>query len=416
MRKNDSFFSPWTTCKMPAVTTALYPAVKTLISHFFMSNVRALCLCLSLATTIAFAQPIIDSPVLSQLSPNQGLSQATVNSMIIDHDGFLWVATEAGLSRFDGYDVKHIQEASGKFDNESITYLFQGSGKKIWIGTLSSGIYSLNPETGEIKAELSLELRNNPEWAQAVSDMIQLESGELIIALDEQVIQLNEDGSNMRVIFSISDAQLENLDIVRSILIKDDWLYIGMTDGLHVQYMPNGIHKNIPLLKQDSSTRDQRNTKELHLDKDNRLWIGTVGGLYSVPTAQIEGFFKGELDELQTREDLTFRNIWQILDTEDGYYLATDDGLFLLDPEDRSVKHILRLGDARFQVSDEDIKSLVVDSKNNFWMATTSDGAFYWSPKSIGFKNFYARQGGKVALSNDTVYSFYEDRLHTVLL
>jgi ligand-binding sensor domain-containing protein len=39
----------------------------------------------------------------TRLSVEQGLSQSTVQAILQDHVGFLWLGTEEGLNRYDGY-------------------------------------------------------------------------------------------------------------------------------------------------------------------------------------------------------------------------------------------------------------------------------------------------------------------------
>jgi two-component system sensor histidine kinase ChiS len=41
-----------------------------------------------------------------RLSPELGLSHATVYSILQDRQGFLWFATQDGLYRYDGYNFK----------------------------------------------------------------------------------------------------------------------------------------------------------------------------------------------------------------------------------------------------------------------------------------------------------------------
>ena len=44
---------------------------------------------------------------------NEGLPQNTVNSIIKDSYGFMWFATENGLCKFDGYDIRIYKEING---------------------------------------------------------------------------------------------------------------------------------------------------------------------------------------------------------------------------------------------------------------------------------------------------------------
>ena len=44
-----------------------------------------------------------------QLSQQDGLSQNFVRSIMLDHDGFLWVGTKSGISRFDITSLRIIR-------------------------------------------------------------------------------------------------------------------------------------------------------------------------------------------------------------------------------------------------------------------------------------------------------------------
>jgi ligand-binding sensor domain-containing protein len=71
-----------------------------------------------------------------QLSVNDGLSQNSAVSVTQDHEGFLWIATQEGLNRYDG---KEFRIYSKKFiDITQETHLqlgkvFADSKNRIWI-------------------------------------------------------------------------------------------------------------------------------------------------------------------------------------------------------------------------------------------------------------------------------------------
>ena len=43
------------------------------------------------------------------LGVRQGLSSSTVNTMLVDSRGMLWIGTSMGLNRYDGYEVRQFR-------------------------------------------------------------------------------------------------------------------------------------------------------------------------------------------------------------------------------------------------------------------------------------------------------------------
>jgi diguanylate cyclase (GGDEF)-like protein/PAS domain S-box-containing protein len=371
-------------------------------------NQLSLLMLASIISTFGYALPIIQSPVLTQLSPNQDFSQANINNMIVDEDGFLWLATNVGLSRYDGYSILQVSGQDGVMANTAINYIYQDKKRKIWLSTATLGVYSLSPNTGDFKREFSIPQKNNPAGTQTVQQMTQLESGEFLFALNEQIVQSNDDGSNVLTIFSLSDAQIDSNVEIKDISVDDEWLYIAVSDGFYVQHLPSSLNKKIALF--EASSVAQPNINQSYLDSLGKLWLGTAEGLYSLNTNEIQAHFDDNLAQVNIEEQVTYLNIWEIVDTPDGFYLGTDDGLYFFRPDDQSLRHILRLGDSRFQVSGENIKSLVVDTNNNIWMTAGGDKAFYWTPRSLSFSNYYAVPDDLDSLTNDHVLSIYQDQ------
>ena len=68
-----------------------------------------------------------------------GLAGSTVYSMCQDKDGFIWFATENGLSRYDGTHFKNFTVKDGLPDNE-VLLVYADSKSRIWIGTFSNQV------------------------------------------------------------------------------------------------------------------------------------------------------------------------------------------------------------------------------------------------------------------------------------
>lgn len=67
----------------------------------------------------------------------QGLPQDTIRAIAQTTDGYLWLGTDEGLARFDGYDFVTFTKHSGSLPSNSITALSAGKDGSLWIGTPS---------------------------------------------------------------------------------------------------------------------------------------------------------------------------------------------------------------------------------------------------------------------------------------
>src|SRR5689334_8371700 len=62
--------------------------------------------CLLLAASAAAQAP---RPMLfNHLGLDEGLAQLAANAIVQDNAGFIWIGTEEGLDRYDGYGFEHF--------------------------------------------------------------------------------------------------------------------------------------------------------------------------------------------------------------------------------------------------------------------------------------------------------------------
>jgi signal transduction histidine kinase/ligand-binding sensor domain-containing protein len=69
----------------------------------------------------------------------QGLPQDTIRIITQTRDGYLWLGTDEGLARFDGYEFVIFNKANGDLPANSITALTAAPDGSLWIGT-SNGL------------------------------------------------------------------------------------------------------------------------------------------------------------------------------------------------------------------------------------------------------------------------------------
>ncbi|MFT7219429.1 MAG: ligand-binding sensor domain-containing protein [Candidatus Azotimanducaceae bacterium] len=80
---------------------------------------------------------------------SDGLSNTAVLDIVRDSQGFVWVATQSGLNRFDGYEFKsylHQEADENSIGNNHVSALMIAEDEKIWVGT-DSGVYIFDSAT-----------------------------------------------------------------------------------------------------------------------------------------------------------------------------------------------------------------------------------------------------------------------------
>src|ERR1051325_9591508 len=72
-----------------------------------------------------------------QWTQAEGLPQDTVRTIVQTADGYLWIGTDEGLARFDGYRFVVFSRGPGQLPSSAITALCAASDGTLWIGTAS---------------------------------------------------------------------------------------------------------------------------------------------------------------------------------------------------------------------------------------------------------------------------------------
>lgn len=96
---------------------------------------------------------------LQRYSIDQGLSQASVEALAGDDNGFLWIGTQEGLNRFDGQHFTILRNVPGRTDSllsSSIDALAFDARGRLWAGTNDAGLEVLSLRSGERRRITSL--------------------------------------------------------------------------------------------------------------------------------------------------------------------------------------------------------------------------------------------------------------------
>ena len=355
--------------------------------------------------------PLLSEPTFLRVSTEQGLSQDSVNALLIDNEGFLWLATYDGLNRYDGYRAESIAGLDNEFQNVPIQILFQDSKGYMWVGSDSNGVFQFNLQTGEANKIVAIENVADSNFLQRNSQILEDQQGNIWIVLEQSIIKYSYQNESIETVVQINETDANESGGIRWILLQDSILFMATEQALVGVDIETGKRKTIDYLQTETPNAYKLNSKFLYYD-NQRLWIGTVEGLYSLPMQQTQAYVQGQVELPQSTTHVSNRNIWRFVKAQNGlFYLATDQGLYSYDQQTTQLQHLFLPTDSRENLASDILKEITIDQSQNFWLGSASDGALYWSPTTTVFTNIFNTRGGRVnkVLSSNDVWSIYNE-------
>ncbi|MEJ8843338.1 two-component regulator propeller domain-containing protein [Lacibacter sp. H375] len=324
-----------------------------------MSKNKALllsCICLFTWLSIATAQEDIN---FTTLTTKDGLSSNNVNAIIKDRYGFMWFATDDGLNRFDGANIKvyrNKQTDSTSLQANEILSLHEDKEGDLWVGT-SSGSLSLYNR----KKDAFFNFPSKPA---------------------ENAIRNN-------VILSLCTDFQGNL-------------WIGHYDGISIMDKKT---QRISDFTTGNRSRFKQHCNILFEDSKHRMWIGTSAGLFQYirETNTLTPFLYSANDPAS----LSNNHVLSITEDKAGnIWIGTNDGLNILNGNGKEFTRFKHIEGTRQTINSNVIYSLVTDESSKLWIGT-SKGLNILDTKTKHFTGYTFDPRNKNGLSSNSIRCAY---------
>ncbi|WP_291860722.1 two-component regulator propeller domain-containing protein [Marinilabilia sp.] len=95
---------------------------------------------------------------IPRLTIADGLSNNSITAVFQDNYGFLWIGTEDGLNRYDGYKYityRHNPSEKYSISGNHIQCIVQDQDNNLWVGTRNNGLSRLDYSTGQFTSFLA---------------------------------------------------------------------------------------------------------------------------------------------------------------------------------------------------------------------------------------------------------------------
>ncbi|GET28744.1 two-component regulator propeller domain-containing protein [Prolixibacter sp. SD074] len=323
----------------------------------------------------------------SNISTRRGMSSNWVTSLCRDSDGFIWVGTNRGLNRFDGYDIATFEYRTGDSTSISDNYISciaEDDNSNLWVGTRNGvNIKSVDEENFH---QISLFNYN----AFNCNDINNI--GAIYVAHDSTVYLGTHEGfftyRNGTFRHHLIDSTRFSAHVNNVMSFAEDIqgnIWMGTFTRNLICYRPgNGAIESIPL-PPIYEGKYVNGLQKLFIDNDSLLWIGSQAGLYVYDLRKKK--WQETLNQVLYRE-VGNKVISGIQEDKDGIiWLATDGaGIFLFDKQQNTVQNLAYKEGKSGTISTNGLFSMLIDKDDIVWLGTYKQGLDFYKPSSKKFR------------------------------
>ena len=365
----------------------------------------------TLLATSAWSQSYSIHPRFQRHQLEDGLSQSSVVTMLQDRQGFIWMGTQDGLNRYDGYHFlvfKTDPEDSNSLASPNILSLDQDADGHIWIGIDTGGFSCFNPVTLEFNNYRQLLKDSGNLERSAVYDLDIDSAGHIWMAtLGDGVLHFDPKNEILEVLaHEEGNEQTILSDDVLGIMVDDqDQIWIGSDGGLTQLNPRTGEMRHFRHDPDDPTSLCNESVQCIAPGSGNTLWVGTADGLAKLN--RNTGTFRNYLYDPDHPTSLSGRLINAVMEDPNGkVWVATEnDGLNLLDPEMGTCRLYRHDPYDQSSLSYDEVESFLLDHSGVLWIGT-GNGVNRLDSRAKQFDHVCNRHGG---LSNNCIWSLLED-------
>ena len=279
-------------------------------------------------------------------SIEDGLPSIYISGLFADSKGCIWMGTEeGGVARFDGETFQVFNTENGLISNNKIGKIFEDNEGNIWISTKYDGISKITLDT-IINYTDKNGLVNNRILSSYIDDLGKIwlgtAGGLTVISNDTFISYTTEDGLSSNIIW----------DIIKD---KKGLYWLATEEGS----LNSFDGRNFRCYASDDGL-NSNNTLSLLEDSKGNIWIGTwEKGLFKYDG---QGFIP------VNRKGLASASVMEIIEDSQGriWIRTIKSGMYMI--YNNKLYYYTSLND----LSDDIISNIFEDKESNIWFGTKS--------------------------------------------
>ncbi len=297
----------------------LLPCFKRLVL-LFLTNCLLLTSASAVESTISREPTPVNLLKFSSLTTSDGLAQSYVFSIAQDKQGFIWLATEDGLDRYDGKSFVHYRHNAtdeNSLADNFVRKVYIDKKNTLWIAT-ENGLSKYNRQLDNF--DNFTHISNNKNTLQ-----------------DDKIWDIYQDSANN--------------------------IWVSTSQGLHIY---NAINKHFTRIKIKGYEHLLVEVKTIFQDKQKNYWMGTYdSGIFIVNENLTYAISLADKNKWDI--NIPAKGLYDVKIIEGEYWLATDNGVFIVSDNYKIKKH-LSIKNKTSELLSNKIKAIEQTDDGHVWL------------------------------------------------
>jgi signal transduction histidine kinase/ligand-binding sensor domain-containing protein/CheY-like chemotaxis protein/HPt (histidine-containing phosphotransfer) domain-containing protein len=342
--------------------------------------------------------------IFQHLGSEAGLPQNTVMQTLQDSQGFIWIATEDGLVRYDGYELRRYEHERGSGASLPGNYIWaiaEDHNGDLWVALKDAGLARWNRRTDRFTSYRHDAARPNTLASDVLRALLIDKRGHIWIGTTGSGLDEFDPLTSSFRHYVHDAARPDSLssDVITSLSEEPDGqIWVGTDDGLNRLIRTTGRFEQYHAEPGNRRSLSSSKVSVIHADRRGRLWIGTYDAglnLFDQESRTFSAYRQGS----EGSGGLASDEVRALLDDNDGrLWVGTAAGLNLRDERtDRFARYQQDTGDPT-TLPDNYVMSLFQDRGGLLWVGTRAGGVSRWNPRtwSMGHQRLAALKGAFV--------------------